>query len=148
MAQAQAQRLRIFNSELKIVQAFQSYWVGTRVEGHSFLTYDTGVITTSNTGDAQTLDVSFPATGAITKLVDDAYRLGYIFETEIIQFDADEGPVPPPYYTIAKFIGKVETAGYDGTTITVTLGSSLNPVGAQVPPRRFTTDRIGTPLRS
>ena len=148
MTQAQAQRLRVFNQELEIKAAWQSYWVGKKVQGHRFLTYDTGVIKTSNTGDSQTLDVSMPATAPLAKFIEEAYENQYIWETEIIQFDSTlEDELPPFYITVAQYVGQIESATSDGVSFNLTLGSSLNPIGAQVPPRRFTTDRIGTPLR-
>lgn len=147
MAQGQAQRLRVFTPDLTLKAAWQSYWVGETVENHSFLTYETGVIVTSNTGDSQTLEVVLPASGDLQDFIDTAYRDGYLFETEILQFDSASTLVPPPYYTVAQYVGTIESARTDGVSISLTLGNSLNPVGAQVPPRRFTTDRIGTPLR-
>lgn len=148
MTQAQAQRLRVFTQDLQIKAAWQSYWVGKNVQNHSFLTYSTGVIVTSNTGDSQTLEVSLPAVAPIAILIDEAYANQYIWETEIIQFDSTlEDELPPFYITVAQYIGQIESATSDGVSFILTLGSSLNPIGAQVPPRRFTSDRIGTPLR-
>jgi hypothetical protein len=48
---------------------------------------------------------------------------------------------------VAEFIGEVVGGSSDFYSITMKLGSSLASVGAQVPPRRFTADLIGTPCR-
>ena len=48
---------------------------------------------------------------------------------------------------LAAFSGYVQEASIQGATIAVQLGSTLSPVGSQVPPRKFTTARVGAPMR-
>jgi hypothetical protein len=48
---------------------------------------------------------------------------------------------------IASYTAEVVDVSGSFTRLDVELGSSLSPVGAQVPPRKFTTYQIGSPLR-
>jgi hypothetical protein len=48
---------------------------------------------------------------------------------------------------IASFVGEIIGIGGSFTELTIELGSSLAPVGAQAPPRNFTSILIGAPLR-
>lgn len=135
-----------------------------------FLPFDSGVIVTTNTGDSETLDVDLPASASIIGLVEKAMRDRQMWTVWIFQFEAlskgtlqptggewngrelYEGGIvsldPPGDLTLlAAFSGYIQEASIQGTTIAVQLGSTLSPVGSQVPPRKFTTARVGAPMR-
>ena len=48
---------------------------------------------------------------------------------------------------IATYVGEVSKISGNFTQLSVNLSSALSPVGAQVPPRKFTTLLIGAPVR-
>lgn len=171
MALAQAQLLTVGN-----LAAYQSYWVNSSVvisEGASedlyeFLTFDSGVIVTTNTGDNQTLSITLPATSEMFGLVEQCIRDRVVWKVSIIEFEAMEHqtpgtPIPNSLYKgrqtyergeigdnlqlLSRFYGEVINADSDTVDLNVQLGSSLSPVGSQVPPRKFSTLRVGAPLR-
>ena len=48
---------------------------------------------------------------------------------------------------IVNFLGVIISIGGSFETLKVNIGSSISPVGASCPPRKFTTDLIGNPIR-
>jgi hypothetical protein len=68
------------------------------------------------------------------------------YEFDVLDLNATTTPLPDQTL-VAAFTGEVVGASGDMTTITMELGSSLAPVGAQVPPRLFTTRLIGVPAK-
>lgn len=169
MALAQAQLLSIGSAI-----AYQSYWVNSLVyvtEGaanrlYRFLTFDSGVIVTTNTGDNQTLNVILPATAEMFGLVDSSIAQRSVWQVSIVEFEAmenqtpgaagavvdgrqtyDAGAIGTEFQLLSRFYGEVIAANSDTVNLNVQLGSSLSPVGSQVPPRKFSTLRVGAPLR-
>lgn len=137
-----------------------------------FLPFDSGVIVTTNTGDNETLDLDLPAAAGAFKLVEHAMEAREIWRVTIIQFEAlahqspltwekpngdpylqdgltvaDGGVIDDDLTLLSQFSGYVVDARNTGETLSLKLGSSLSPVGSQVPPRKFTTSRVGAPLR-
>ena len=155
----------------------QSYWIGQKVslrEGDAvdyyvFRTFDTGVIVNSSTGDDQTLNVAMPATDESYRLVEASVVEGLVWRVTIVQFESlskqslPAGPAridddrvvydggdlsdPDEYKILARFVGQVANAQSDGVTSSLDLGPSLNPIGSQVPPRKFVSSLVGAPLR-
>lgn len=170
MARAQSQFLEVETKDGAPLGGFQSFWVDKRIVFPSssttfdFQPFDTGVIVTTNTGDNQQLDLSLPGTHFWHRLVEESLEAGHVWTTTIYEFESLLFPEPSFVSTdepgqnryeidetklgvMAQFFGEVVTAGHNEETISLQLGSSLSPVGAQVPPRRFLSSVIGTPLR-
>lgn len=168
MALAQAQLLRISGAPV----GFQSYWINAtgRIDGdlYRFLPFDTGVITTTNTGDNETLSVELPASTEMFDLVEQSVAEQLVWIVSIVNLEAlsNQGPgelIPGETFNdaqvyefgslsdglvlVARFYGEVIGCGSDMGRLSVELGSSLSPVGSQVPPRKFSTSRVGAPLR-
>lgn len=169
MALAQAQLVSVGD-----LANFQSYWVNNKVwlqEGdesrlYSFLAFDSGVIVTTNTGDNQTLAVTLPATASMFALVEDCITNRIVWRVSIIEFEAlsaqtpgaaaavvdgvqtyNAGAIGSKFQLLARFFGEIINADSDTVNLNISLGSSLSPVGSQVPPRKFSTLRVGAPLR-
>ena len=170
MARAQAQFLEVETKGGASLGGFQSFWIDKRVVLPSSSTtfdyqpFDTGVIVTTNTGDNQQLDLSLPGSHYWHRLVEQALEQGHVWTTTIYEFESLLFPEPTFISTdepglnryqldetklgvMAQFFGEVVSATSDSDAISLQLGSSLSPVGAQVPPRRFLSSIIGTPLR-
>lgn len=168
MALAQAQLIRVAD----VPVGFQSYWVNAvgyvDAELYRFLPFETGVITTTNTGDNQTLSVDLPATSEMFSLVEQSVAEQQVWVVSIVNLEAltNQGPgaeIPGETYNggpvrqfgqlddnltlVARFYGEVIGCNSNMDTLSVQLGSSLSPVGSQVPPRKFSTSRVGAPLR-
>ena len=73
----------------------------------------------------------------------------YLVQLKIYEFDSRLSNVAPEtsQTLIVDFIGVIKSMSGDFNTLSVELGSNLSPVGAQVPPRKFTSYLIGSPIR-
>lgn len=170
MARAQAQTVRIYEpGQLQNAQPLayhQSYWQTKSVlidgAAASFQPFSTGVIVSTNTGDNQTLGVTFPATSYWVRQVEEATVSRRIFEVSIYELNGLDAEIlerndsgPEVYFEptqivmnlLSRFFGEIVDASSNRVELSVNLGSSLSPVGAQVPPRKFVSSLVGTPLR-
>jgi hypothetical protein len=69
-----------------------------------------------------------------------------MYEFDTLAEGAASGPVAVQDL-IASYVGEVVGASGTFESISLELGSSLSPVGAQVPPRTFTTRLVGAPCK-
>ena len=152
MARAQAQYLRLFNGSTTY-QRWQSYYVGQAVtwNGGSWLyqQFDCDGITAGQGSTEAALSVTLPATQFVVDQVERALREAWLVELSMYEFDPTINNTMPQsaQVLVAAFTGEVVSASGTLTGITISLGSSLSPVGAQIPPRQFTTRLIGVPCQ-
>lgn len=73
----------------------------------------------------------------------------YLCELKVYEFDSRLSQTAPQVgqVLIVNFVGEVVAVDGSFTALTIQLGSSLAPVGAQVPPRKFGSKLIGAPIR-
>jgi len=78
-----------------------------------------------------------------------ALSYGRLCELKIYEFDSRlDNTVPQAGQDlIASYTAEVVDVSGTFSRLDIELGSSLSPVGAQVPPRKFTSYLIGSPLR-
>jgi hypothetical protein len=128
---------------------WQSYFRETAPDGFVFAELRTGGIVATQEGDQAEMTVTLPATPLIVAAVEDAISAGRLVQVQFWEFDSSLGDESPngSEVVISQFLGEVIGGSSDFYSITMRLGSSLSSVGAQVPPRRFTTKIIGTPCR-
>jgi hypothetical protein len=141
MTAALAQYLRVFSDagdQLKV----QNYFVNQTVEGYTFAAFETSG-TIVSTGTEQTgLTVTFAYSKKQQDFVDTAFANRWLVEMLIYQFD------PSAFHLkklITRMVGEVISTEFDLQTISFGVGSSLEPIGVQIPPRKFTATLIGTP---
>ena len=152
MARAQAQYLRMFTGSTTY-HRWQSYYVGQTVSWDSgswlYQQFDCDGITAGQGSTEAALSVTLPATQFVVDQVERALREGWLCELSLYEFDPTAGNTTPQaaQVLVAAFTGEVVSASGGLTTITVALGSSLSPVGAQIPWRQFTTRLIGVPCQ-
>ena len=148
MARGQAQYLRIFDNG-GTYQRWQNYWLNATVTfsgaSWAFLGFDVDGFTAGQTGDEGEVSVTLPATAFVVDTVEDALRNARLCELQMVEFDTTA--TSPPQTVIASYLGEVVGAGGALETLSLELGSSLSPVGAQVPPRKFTSRLIGVPCK-
>ena len=153
MARGQAQYLRIFDEAAGTLQRWQNYYLNSTVtyDGASwaFIGFDVDGFTAGQTGDEGGVSVSIPATAFIVDTVEDALRNARLVELQMFEFDTLDGNDAPQdgQQLIASYVGEVVGAGGAFELLTLELGSSLSPVGSQVPPRKFTSRLIGVPVK-
>lgn len=148
----QAQYLRIFD-DASTYNLWQSYYVGQTItlDSQQWIYYPfvaNGLIGGSPGSDSGVV-ISVPATALAVSLFEEALSENYLAEISIFEFDTRLSQSQPQagQLLIGIFVGEV--VGISGTfaTIDVALGSSMAPVGAQIPPRNFTSRLIGAPLQ-
>ena len=153
MARGQAQYLRIFDEAAGTLQRWQKYYLNATVTfdgaSWSFLGFDVDGFTAGQTGDEGGVSVTLPATAFVVGVVEEALRNARLVELSMYEFDTLDGNDAPQdgQQLIASYVGEVVGAGGAFESLTLELGSSLSPVGSQVPPRKFTSRLIGVPVK-
>jgi hypothetical protein len=152
MARGQSQYLRIFSGTTNY-QRWQSYYVNTSVTWESaawsYQPFDADGITAGEVQSESSISVTLPATTNVMEVVLQALDEARLAELRIYEFDTILGNSTPQtgQTLIASYLGEVVGVSGGFTSIQMQLGSSLSPVGAQVPPRTFSTRLIGAPCK-
>lgn len=140
---ALAQFLEIKNGSTRVA-AYQNYWPGQTVNGYTHFPFTTEGIVADSTGGQANFSVVLPATHEAVTLLEAGIANNYLGRIQIYQFDPPANNTLPSVRTlVAQFDGEFIAGQTTQTAVTLTLGSSLDPVGAQVPPRKFTSTLVG-----
>jgi hypothetical protein len=152
MARGQSQYLRIFSGDITY-QRWQSYYVNTSVTWESaawsYQSFDADGITAGEVQSESSISVTLPATTNVMEVALQALNEARLAELRLYEFDPILGNSTPQteQTLIASYLGEVVGVSGGFTSIQMQLGSSLSPVGAQVPPRTFSTRLIGAPCK-
>lgn len=153
MARAQSRYVRIFDDAGTTYQRWQSYYINKTVEVDSqswqYQQFDVDALTDGQTGDEGGVPVTLPATATVIEAVNEAIRNARLVEILIYEFDSLLGDDEPQNLQelIATYIGEIVGGSRTMEQVSIELGSSLAPVGSQVPPRKFTSRLIGVPCK-
>jgi hypothetical protein len=100
-------------------------------------------------GNDEGVTVTVPATSTAVELFEEALSLNQLVEVRVFEFDTRLSQAQPQttQQLIGAFVGEVIGISGSFGSLDVALGSSLAPVGAQAPPRKYTSALIGAPLR-
>jgi hypothetical protein len=129
-----------------VVAQYQSYWQGLTVDGHGFYPFNVNAILSNASGGQQSLRVDMALTQPLIETIEAGLANAYFVELAFYQFTPTATGVPPTAKTVfASFIGELLSAEQQESSVTIEIGSSLNGVEAQAPPRKFTTTLIGQP---
>ena len=149
MARAQSQLLKIFGLNDAVQERWQSFYVGQDVTFDSqtweYIPFTATGFTEGLSGDESDFSISAPAESRVVTAFLRAIRFGVLAELSIYQFDALESSTVPlaDQVLIGRYTGQIISASGGLTAITLRLGNALSPVGAQIPPRKFTTAIMG-----
>ena len=152
MARAQSQYLRIFSGSTTY-QRWQAYYVNTSVTyggaSWSYQPFDADGITAGEVQSESSISIRLPATTNVVEVVLQALNESRLAELQFYEFDTILGNSTPQtgQTLIASYLGEVVGVKGGFTEIEMELGSSLAPVGAQVPPRTYSTRIIGAPCK-
>jgi hypothetical protein len=128
-----------------VVKQWQNRWDGQTVDGHEFMPFRIDEIHSAISSSSDTVTIQFPETKPIVGLVEAAVSAAYIVQLTIKKYAFPN--VTTGGTVVATTTGEVVQASMNTQVVQVVLGSSLDPVGAQVPPRRYTTTILGAPAR-
>lgn len=142
-----AQFLRVYDSSDTDRILWQNYWPGQFVDDHAYMPFVAGSITSNQTGMQESISIQMPATPLAFDLVQAATASGWLAEMSVYQFDITTATETPPgsKTLTGRFTGEVIGGGMTLSMITMTVGSSLAPIGINVPVRKFSTGLIGAP---
>jgi hypothetical protein len=150
---AQSQYLRIYDSGGTTYQRWQSYYANTSVTWSGakwlYVPFIADGITAGISGDESNVTVTAAATSMVLDAFEAAILQGRLVDLSIYQFNSDSGNDSPQtsQQLVAGYTGQVTGGAATLTSLTLQLGSALAPVGAQVPPRKFTTAIMGQGIR-
>ena len=148
----QAQYLRIYNGATTY-ERFQGYYVNTAVTWDSATWEYQPFVVNGLIGGTPGADVGItidvPCTERLLQTFKDALNFNRLCEIKLYEFDTRLTNAAPQagQILIGTYVGEVISMGGSFSLLTVRLGSSLAPVGAQVPPRKFSNHLIGVPIR-
>lgn len=154
MARAQAQYLRIYEGTVTH-RRWQNKYINSTVMWAGgpwgFLDFDCDGLIDGAGDDEGGLSVNLPATPEVIAEVEDALRLTRLVELSIYEFDTlQPGATTAPLadqVLVASHIGEVVGASGVMESLTLEIGTSLSPIGAQIPPRMFTSRLVGVPCK-
>lgn len=151
MDRAQSQYLRIFSGSFTY-QRWQSYYVAENVtwEGQTWFyqPFDTEGISVGPVESEGSIRINFPASRVVMEAVLAALQQSRLVELRMYEFDAIIGGGPQASQSlVASYLGELVAAQATLTTIEIEIGSSLSPIGVQVPLRTFTTELVGSPCK-
>lgn len=150
---ALSQYLRIYDSGGITYHRWQSYYVDRVVlwagAQWTYVPYVADGITAGVSGDESNITITAPAIGIVVDAFETAILDGRLVDVMIYQFDAYIGNDSPQatQQLVASFTGQVTGGSATVTALTMQIGSALSPVGAQIPPRKFTTAMMGQGVR-
>lgn len=149
---AQSQYLRIFDAGATYAR-WQTYYVNQSVTldgaSWSYMPFSASGIVESGASGGKSVSITVPATNSVVAAFNLALSYGRLCELRIYEFDSRLNQAAPQtnQNLIASYTAEVVNVSGTFTRLDIELGSSLSPVGAQVPPRKFTNYLIGAPLR-
>lgn len=149
MSTAQSQYLRFYDASGTTFQRWQSYhaWVNVTWNSAEWLyqPFEASGITSGITGGENNVTITMPATPLAVATIDAAISQAQLVELLIYRFDPELGDATPPatQTLVGQFNGEIVNVSANLTELRIQLGSSLSPIGAQVPPRTCITRLIG-----
>ena len=148
----QAQYLRIFDGATTYL-CWQNYYVGQTVTWDSqawdYYPFLANGLIGGSTGSDTGVTITVPATSDAVPEFETALSANYLIELKLYEFSTALSQNQPQasQLLIGAYIGEVIGISGSFSTWQVQLGSGLAPVGAQAPPRKFTSLLVGAPLR-
>lgn len=148
----QAQYLRLYDNSGTYLR-WQAYYVNQTItwdsQQWSYHPFTADGLIGGNPGTDAGISLSVPATTAAIDAFEDALNLNQLCEIKMYEFDTRLTQAAPQasQLLIGAFVGEVIGISGSFASLTIKLGSSLAPVGAQAPPRKFSSTMIGAPLR-
>lgn len=146
MTTALATYLHVTTAAGADVYKWQSFWPDQTVDDHTFYPFDIGSLLSARNSAETDLEVRLPMNATTVALAETGIEDGYLATVTLYKFTLAAGETLPASKTaIAGYTGQIIGASLDQIVLTLVLGSPLDAREAQAPPRRFTTNLVGTP---
>ena len=152
-SRGQAQYLRIYTSAGTDYKLWQNFYVNTDVtlssKTYNYFPFEWSGTEESSALGGQSVSLVLPATSLAVNCFETAFRERYFCSLTAYEFDTRLGVDSPQsgQTLIAEFLGYISRMRGSFIQLTVELGSSLAPVGAQIPSRTATNALVGVPIQ-
>jgi|TARA_Y100000289_G_scaffold65428_1_gene78978 hypothetical protein len=150
---AQSQFLRIYTSGGSDHHLWQNFYVNQTVtvssKSYRFFPFTWGGIGESSAIGEQTVELVLPATSLAISAFQTAFTSKHLCELKTYEFDSRLGVSSPQssQTVIGSFLGYVSSMNGSLTELSVSLGSTIAPVGAQIPSRTASNRLVGVPIQ-
>jgi hypothetical protein len=148
----QAQYLRIYTSGGADHKLWQNFYVNTDVtlssKTYNYFPFEWNGVGESSVLGGQTVSLRMPATSLAISCFETAFKERQLCLVSTYEFDTRLGvdDVPSSQTLIAEFLGYISSMNGSFTELIVELGSTLAPIGAQIPSRTATNSLVGVPI--
>ena len=152
-SRGQAQYLRVYISGGADQKLWQNFYVNTDVtvssKIYTYFPFEWSGVSESSALSGQTVLLKMPATSLAISCFETAFKQQQLCLVSTYEFDTRLGVnVPQSAQTlIAEFLGYVVSMNGSFTELKVKLGSTLAPIGAQIPSRTATNGLVGVPVQ-
>ena len=149
----QAQYLRVYTSGGADHKLWQNFYVNTDVtlasKTYNYFPFEWNGVGESSALSGQTVSLKMPATSLAINCFETAFKEQQLCLVSTYEFDTRLGisNVQSGQTLIAEFLGYVASMNGSFTELTVELGSTLAPIGAQIPSRTATNGLVGVPIQ-
>tara|TARA_R110000772_G_scaffold118560_2_gene224203 strand:- start:602 stop:1054 length:453 start_codon:yes stop_codon:yes gene_type:complete len=125
---------------------WQNFWLTYTVDSHTYYAFAPGSIASSQDGAASEVSIEVPLNSENITLLENGASLKYTADISMYKFTPTADGSPPASKTkVAGFFGQIVGGSLSDTSISLSIGTSLDAVEAQIPPRIFTSLLIGIP---
>jgi hypothetical protein len=148
----QAQYLRVYTSGGADHKLWQNFYVNTDVtlssKTYNYFPFEWNGVGESSVLGGQTVSLRMPATSLAISCFETAFKEQQLCLVSTYEFDTRLGvdDVPSSQTLIAEFLGYIGSMNGSFTELIVELGSTLAPIGAQIPSRTATNSLVGVPI--
>lgn len=151
---AQSQFLRFFTTGatatnyLRLQNFYVSQTVTLSNASYNYTPFTWKGISESSVLGEQTVTITLPATSTIVATLDAIVYLNGLCELQAFEFDRRLGVSQPQsgQTQIASFVGNINRMYGSFTEVSVELGATIAPVGAQIPSRTASNQLVGVPI--
>lgn len=151
---AQSQFLRIYTSGGSDHHLWQNFYVNQSVtvssKTHRYFPFTWAGVAESSAIGEQTVSLTMPGTSLAISAFQNAFTSKHLCELQAFEFDSRLGVSTPQssQILIGSFLGYVSRMSGTLTELSVELGSTIAPVGAQIPSRTASNRLVGVPIQS
>ena len=149
----QAQYLRVYTPGGADQKLWQNFYVNTDVtlasKTYNYFPFEWNGVGESSALSGQTVSLKMPATSLAINCFETAFKEQQLCLVSTYEFDTRLGisNVQSGQTLIAEFLGYIASMNGTFTELTVELGSTLAPIGAQIPSRTATNGLVGVPIQ-
>lgn len=150
---AQAALLELSDGNGAIYRRWQNHWIDTRItwasQAWDYLGFAWEGLTAGASIASEQLTITLPREGDAGAIATQAVANRWVATLSVYQFDEAAALTGPPagMPLLDSALGQVIGLTGEATTLALSMGSALLPVGAQFPPLIATTRLIGVPCR-